>query len=105
MMTFRSLLLTLGKLSDEQLDQEIRIIPTGYCSDVPVNIDGYSPFAGEIDLAISDGDIIFDDGSDAPACCCSVAGCFDSGECEGSCSSEGDVVLKAHMPYLRISNE
>ena len=59
MATFRELLLTLQDLSDEQLRQEVMIIPTGYCSEVPVDIDGFSPFSGKIELAISKGDIIF----------------------------------------------
>ena len=53
MATFCDLLLTLQNLSDKQLCQEIMIIPTGYCSEVPVNIDGFSPFSGKIELAIS----------------------------------------------------
>ena len=56
MATFRDLLHSLQELSDVQLDQEIKIIPTGYCTEESVDIDGYSPFSGKVELAISKGD-------------------------------------------------
>ena len=48
MATFRDLLNSLQNLSGAQLDQEIKIIPTGYCTEVTVEIDGYSPLSGKV---------------------------------------------------------
>jgi len=117
MATFCDLLLTLQNLSDKQLCQEIMIIPTGYCSEVPVNIDGFSPFSGKIELAISKGDIIFDEGLDSPQCGCGVSGCSDTEEWDIPASelasgfgpgevlySKGSVLLGPGLPYIRIAN-
>ena len=117
MATFRDLLLTLQDLSDEQLRQEVMIIPTGYCSEVPVDIDGFSPFSGKIELAISKGDIIFVEGLDSPQCGCGVSGCSDTEEWEIPASElassleagevlypDESVLLAPGLPYIRISN-
>ncbi len=110
MATFRDLLNALSSLSNSQLDQEMMIIPTGYCTAAPLEIDGYSPFTGAIELAVSKGFIIQDEGLDSPQCGGGVAGCFDSGECLDDLSPEerdefistGHVVLSPGLPYLRI---
>lgn len=117
MASFRELLNSLHTLSDEQLCQEIKIIPTGYCSEVPVDIDGFSPFSGKIELAISKGDIIFDEGLDSPQCGCGVSGCSDTEEWDIPASklasgfgpgevlySKGSVLLGPGLPYIRIAN-
>lgn len=117
MATFRNLLLALQALSDKQLDQEIMIIPTGYCSAVPVEIDGYSPFTGKVELAVSQGDIIYDEGLDSPQCGGGVSGCSDIEEWDMPVSelesalapgdvlySKDDVILGPGLPYIRIAN-
>lgn len=117
MATFRDLLLSLQSLSDEQLRQEIKIIPTGYCSEVPVDIDGFSPFSGKVELAISKGDIIFDKGLDSPQCGCGVSGCSDTEELDFRASKlassletsevlypKESVLLAPGLPYIRILN-
>ena len=80
MATFRDLLYSLQNLIDAQLDQEIKIIPTGYCTEVPVDIDGYSPFSGKVELAISKGNVIYEEGADSPQCGSGVCGCSDTEE-------------------------
>lgn len=79
MATFRDLLLTLQNLSDEQLRQEIKIIPTGYCSEAPVEIDGFSHFSGKVELASSleTGEVLY---------------------------PKASVLLGPGLPYIRISN-
>jgi hypothetical protein len=117
MKTFRDLLFSLQNLSESQLDQEIMIIPTGYCSAAAVEIDGYSPFAGKVELAISKGEIIFDEGLDSPQCGCGVNGCSDTEEWGMPISelaselapgdvlySKEDVILGSGLPYIRIAN-
>ncbi len=117
MATFRDLLLTLQNLCDEQLRQEIKIIPTGYCSEAPVEIDGFSPFSGKVELAISKGDIIFDEGFDSPQCGCGVSGCSDTEEWDIPASEltsslengevmypKESVLLGPGRPYIRIAN-
>ena len=111
MATFRDLLNALSFLSESQLDQEVMIIPTGYCTAAPLEIDGYSPFTGTIELDVSKGSIIQDEGLDSPQCGGGVAGCYDSGECLDDLSDEekkefisaGHVILSPGLPYLRIS--
>lgn len=118
MATFRDILNTLQALNDQQLDQEVKLIPTGYCTDVPVEIDGYSPFMGEIELAISKGRIIYEEGSDMPFCGGGVTGCSDTEEWaipeselatdlrkDEQLYSPKDVILEANTPYLRIKNK
>ena len=117
MKTFRDLLFSLQNLSESQLDQEIMIIPTGYCSAAAVEIDGYSPFTGKVELAVSKGDIIFDEGLDSPQCGCGVSGCSDTEEWGMPVSelaselapgdvlySKDDVILGPGLPYIRIAN-
>ena len=117
MTTFRDLLNTLQTLSQQQLDQEVKLIPTGYCTDVPVEIDGFSPFTGEIELTVSKGRIIYEEGSDMPFCGGGVAGCSDTEEWaipeselvddlqkDEHLYSPKDVILEADTPYLRIKN-
>lgn len=117
MATFRDLLISLQNLSDEQLCQEIKIIPTGYCSEVPVDIDGFSPFSGKVELAISKGDIIFDESLDSPQCGSGVSGCSDTEEWDFPASElassletgevlypKDSVYLAPGLPYIRIAN-
>ena len=117
MATFRELLISLQNLSDVQLDQEIMIIPTGYCSDAGVEIDGYSPFTGNLELAISKGIIVFEDGNDSPQCGSGISGCSDTDdwdlsedELKQALNPDGGdsvytVILGSNLPYLRISNK
>jgi hypothetical protein len=117
MATFRDLLHVLQNLSETQLNQEIKIIPTGYCSEVPVNIDGYSPFSGEVELAISKGDVIYEEGADSLQCGSGFCGCSDTEEWDVPASeleaglepgeqlySKEAVVLGPGLPYIRIAN-
>ena len=117
MATFRDLLIALQALSDKQLDQEIMIIPTGYCSAVPVEIDGYSPFTGKVELVVSKGGIIYDEGLDSPQCGGGISGCSDTeewvmpvSELESALApgevlySKDDVILGPGLPYIRIAN-
>ena len=117
MATFRDLLHSLQTLSDGQLDQEIMIIPTGYCSAASVEIDGYSPFTGIVELAVSKGDIIYHEGVDTPQCGGGVSGCSDTedwvmpvSELESELApgdvlySKDDVILGPGLPYIRIAN-
>ena len=117
MATFRDLLLVLQNLSETQLNQEIKIIPTGYCSEVPVNIDGYSPFSGKVELAISKGDVIYEECADSPQCGSGFCGCSDTEEWDVPASeleaglepgehlySKEVVVLGPGLPYIRIAN-
>lgn len=117
MATFRELLTSLQNLSDSQLDQEVIIIPTGYCSEAPVEIDGFSPFHGGIEIAVSKGDVIYDEGIDSPMCGGCTAGCSDVEEWDTPASvlakdldedevlyGKDEVVLGANLPYIRISN-
>lgn len=118
MATFRDLLNSLKNLSDNQLDQEVMIIPTGYCSAAEVEINGYSPFSGNIEIAVSKGDIVYDEGVDSPMCGRCTAGCSDVEEWSTPASelqkelsddeslySQEDVALGAGLPYIRISNK
>ncbi len=117
MKTFRDLLFSLQNLSESQLDQEIMIIPTGYCSAAAVEIDGYSPFTGKVELAVSKVVIIFYGGFDSPQGGCSVSGCSDTEEWGMPVSelaselapgdvlySRDDVILGPGMPYISIAN-
>lgn len=116
--TFRDLLESLKTLSEQQLDQQIKIIPTGYCSDSPVEIDGFSPFQGGISLDIAKGEVIYEEIEDSPMCGSGITGCSDVEEWDTPASvivgslregeqlySKEDVVLPAGMPYIRISNK
>ncbi|MCQ2148713.1 MAG: hypothetical protein MJZ16_14540 [Bacteroidales bacterium] len=118
MATFRDLLNTLKTLSQKQLDQEVMIIPTGYCSAAEVEIDGFSPFKGEVTLGISKGDIIYEEGVDSPMCGGGISGTTDVEEWDTPASelakdlSEGEelysqdsVVLGPGLPYIRIANK
>lgn len=118
MTTFRDLLNTLQTLSQQQLDQEVMIIPTGYCSGAEVDIDGYSPFKGEVRIDISKGDIIYDEGIDSPMSGGGVSGTTDVEEWDTPASvlakdfaegellySTSDIVLKPGLPYIRIGNK
>lgn len=117
MATFRDLLLSLQNLSSTQLDLEIKIIPTGYCTEVSVDIDGYSPFSGRVELAISKGDIIYEEGADSPQCGSGICGCSDTEEWDIPANelaaglepgeqlySEDAIVLGPGLPYIRIAN-
>lgn len=117
MATFRDLLLFLQNLSDAQLDQEVKIIPTGYCTEVPVEIDGYSPFSGKVELAISKGDVIYEESADSPQCGSGFCGCSDTEEWDIPASEleaglepgevfyfKDAVVLGPGLPYIRIAN-
>lgn len=117
MATFRDLLYSLQNLTNAQLDQEIMIIPTGYCTEVPVDIDGYSPFSGKIELAISMGNVIYEEGADSPQCGSGFCGCSDTEEWDIPANeleaglepgeqlySKEAVVLGPRLPYIRIAN-
>ncbi len=117
MATFRDLLYSLQNLTNAQLDQEIKIIPTGYCTEVPVDIDGYSPFSGKIELSISMGNVIYEEGADSPQCGSGFCGCSDTEEWDIPASeleaslepgeqlySKEAVVLGPGLPYIRIAN-
>ncbi len=117
MATFRDLFKTLQALSDEQLDKQVRIIPTGYCSEAEVDINGYSPFSGTVEIAISKGDIIYEEGFDSPQCGSGICGCSDTEEWDVPASelakdlapgdmlySKDAVLLGPGSPYIRISD-
>lgn len=104
MATFRDLLNTLNNLSDAQLDQEIKIVPTGYCDEANVIYDGCSPFDGSFELAISQGDIVHQKAATAPGCWYSPEGCFDAGEVGDDSYDEEDVIIRPGMPYFKIGN-
>ena len=117
MTTFRDLLISLQSLSDAQLDQQVMIIPTGYCSAAAVEIDGFSPFTGKIEIAISKGDIIYEEGADTSQCGGCASGCSDTEEWATPASelkkemgpdeklySNNEIVLSPGLPYIRISN-
>ena len=106
MTTFRDLLNSLKSLSESQLDQEVLIIPTGYCSAAPLEIDGYSSFNGSVGIDIAKGDIVFDEGSDSPQCGCGVSGCLDLGEVPEDVVEtfeDAEIILKSGQPYIRIA--
>lgn len=105
-MIFRELLNELSKLNDEQLNQEVIIIPTGYAAECPVEFDGFEPFKGNVEFVVPKGDIVFMETPDSPISSSASSGCFDTYEdCpDESMYSEKDIIVHSGFPYLRISN-
>lgn len=105
MATFRNLLEAIQGLSDSQLDQEVVIIPSGYCSAAPLEINGYSAFSGSVEIAIAKGDIVYDETPDGPYCGCGTEGVLDLGELDSEAKAEmedAEVILPAGAAYIRI---
>ena len=98
MATFRDLLQAIQGLSEAQLDQEVVIIPTGYCSAAPLDVNGYSAFVGSVEVAEAKGNIVCDEAF-------GTSGVLDMGEVEPDAQeglAEAEVILPAGAAYLRI---
>ena len=102
-MTFRDLLNEMSRLTDEQLNQEVKIIPTGYAVECPVDFGGFEPFPGKIELDVPKGDIVYID-EDNYVAGVSLGGTFDSSDAPEQEYSDEEVAVRAGMPYLKISN-
>ena len=110
MSTYRDLLKQLESLSERQLDQEIRILPEGYCNLAPMECGIYEELKVNLEVKISEKGVVWHEATcPSAACGADVEGILSVEDLEEEDTDAPNVTITELIapgePYIKITDK
>lgn len=110
MSTYRDLLKQLEQLSEHQLDQEIRLMPEGYCNLAPMESGIYEELNVDLELKIAGKGLVWHEATcPAAACGADVEGIVSVEDLEAEDIDAPNVTITELVapgePYIKITDK